>query len=108
MYIDSEAGNNGKQLFWRVKQCLIKLYKVTKICQRYDIKNARLFDYPNTEYNIIFGIDFVQKYKIRFYFDTNAVEWLGEKIEIKPVNYFNTMFNKRMDIWDCKTQPGDS
>ena len=62
------------------------------------VNDACLFDFPNTKYNIIFGRWFFWKCKMWFYFDTNAVEWLGKKIEMKLANYFNTIFNRITDI----------
>ena len=71
------------------------------------INDARLFDSPNTKYDIIFGRDFLLKCKMQFCFHTHSVEWLGAKITMKPANYFNTMFNGIANIQDCGTQPGD-
>ena len=62
-----------------------------------DRVEARLFDSPTCQYDIIFGRDFLQKTNMKFCFKQNIVDWMGASITMKPVTHYN-MLSKLEDI----------
>ena len=57
---------------------------------------ASLFHAPECRYDIIFGTDFLRSAQMKFCFHTNTVDWLGVKLDVKPVNHY--MINDVVDI----------
>ena len=45
------------------------------------------FHSPECWYNIIFGRDFLRSAKMKFCFHTNTMDWLGVKLDPKPVDH---------------------
>ena len=61
------------------------------------VPEARLFDSPHCQYDIIFGRDFLRRAGIKFCFETETVHWMDAKIIMKPTNHYTAA----IDVKDC-------
>ena len=57
---------------------------------------ARLFHSTKCWYDIMFGRDFLRSAKMKFFFHMNTVDWLGVKLDTKPVDHY--MIDNVIDI----------
>ena len=64
--------------------------------QHIDVIVCHVFNSPSRRYDVILGQDFLQSIKMDIRYSLNTIKWLGENINMKDIQYFETLETKNV------------